>query len=231
MISNYENVDDNNFFVSWSDLVSLLLVFFVYLYSISEIDPLKFLQVKYALSGSEISSVEEDVLEILKLEQESLKTIYIEMEAFIQEESLQEVVSVTLLEDRLEISLGNVLLFEQGEATLKKNAEVILYQVGGLFNKNDGQIVVEGHTDDVPIETNAFPSNWELSSARASSVVRFLRQVGVQENRFVVMAFNQFKPVVPNTDDVSRAKNRRVKITVRPDRAKLIARQQGVTNG
>lgn len=217
-----EEETEDSFFVSWSDLVTLLLVFFVYLYSISEIDILKFLEATGSMKEEVNLSSEQDLLATMQMEKEKLLQMQKDIEEFIEEEQLEEVFSVEYTNEKLELNLGNVLLFEQGSADLKTKAKQILSKVGELFKTTDGQIIVEGHTDDIPIKTKEYPSNWELSSARASSVVRFLGSRQVKESRFLVIGYNQYKPLAPNSNSQNRSKNRRVKITLRPDRDKII---------
>ena len=218
----HEEETEDSFFVSWSDLVTLLLVFFVYLYSISEIDVLKFLEATGSMKEEVNLSSEQDLLATMQMEKEKLLQMQKDIEEFIQEEQLQEVFSVEYTNEKLELNLGNVLLFEQGAADLKTKAKQILAKVGEMFKTTDGQIIVEGHTDDLPIKTKEFPSNWALSSARASSVVRFLGSRRVKESRFLVIGYNQYKPLAPNSNATNRSKNRRVKITLRPDREKIL---------
>ena len=223
MIDQYDEEDSgDSFYVSWSDLVTLLLVFFVYLYSISEIDVVKFLEAKGSMTSEMQYDSEKNLLNQLKLEQEKLKQIHEEITEYIEEESLQDVFFVNYLEDRLEVNMGNVLLFSTGEAVLKPKAVQILKKVGGMFNTSDSKIVIEGHSDDRPIHTKAFPSNWELSASRAASVVRKLVYFGVDESRFLVIGHNQYSPLVPNTSEGNRSKNRRVKIVLKPDKDKII---------
>lgn len=217
-----EEETEDSFFVSWSDLVTLLLVFFVYLYSISEIDILKFLEATGSMKEEVNLSSEQDLLATMQMEKQKLLQMKEDIEEFIQEEKLEDVFSVEYTNEKLELNLGNVLLFEQGSAELKTKAKQILAKVGELFKTTEGQIIVEGHTDDLPIKTKEFPSNWELSSARASAVVRFLGSRHVKEARFLVIGYNQYKPLAPNSNAVNRSKNRRVKITLRPDREKII---------
>jgi chemotaxis protein MotB len=220
---NHEEESEDSFFVSWSDLVTLLLVFFVYLYSISEIDIVKFLEATGSMNDEVNLSSEQDLLATMQMEKEKLLQMQKDIEEFIQEEQLEEVFSVEYTNEKLELNLGNVLLFEQGSAELKTKAKLILTKVGELFKTTDGNIIVEGHTDDIPIKTKEYPSNWELSSARASSVVRFLGTRRVKEDRFLVIGYNQFRPLAPNINEANRSKNRRVKITLKPDREKIIA--------
>jgi chemotaxis protein MotB len=222
LIDNEESSVDN-FYISWGDLVSLLLVFFVYLFSISEIDIVKFLEAKQSMRNEMVEIAIEDVaLKRVKLERKKLAEMKRKIEEFIMEESLQDVFSVEYIEDRLELNMGNAILFESGSADLKIRAQEILSKVGKLFVTSDSKIIIEGHTDDIPIKNDIYPSNWELSSARASSVVRYISSLGVPQQRFQAIGYNQYKPLVPNITMNNRAKNRRVKITLKPDIEHLV---------
>ena len=217
---DFEEAD--NFYVSWSDLVTLLLVFFVYLFSISEIDIIKFLEAKESLNKSIDMKTDMDKLELIMLEKQQLKEMLVSMQAYIEKEKLENVVNVAYTDDDLEINMGTQFLFELGSAELRAHAQSVLTRVAQMFNKTQSQIIVEGHTDDLPIHTEQFPSNWELSSARASSVVRFLSSQRVNESRFLVLGYNMYAPLVPNDSVDNRAKNRRVKITLKPNMAHIL---------
>ena len=216
--------DVDNFFVSWGDLVSLLLVFFVYLFSISEIDVVKFLEAQEAV-GSELENpVKNDRLQRMKLEQEKLQEMQDKIEEYVETEELQDVVDIEYLDDRLELNFGNALLFQLGSSELKAKALEVMKEVSKITKEIESIIIVEGHTDNIPIKTDQYPSNWELSSARAASVVRAMINQGVPASRFVVMGYHQYKPLVPNSSPANRAKNRRVKITIKPDIDELLSK-------
>ncbi len=212
-----------NFYISFSDMISLLLVFFIYLFSISDINPVKFLQATSSVKKEMKVQVQDELLKRLQLEQKKLQEMKQKIDAYIVQKSLQGVVGADYRQDHLEIRLGNVLLFEQGQALLRNQASEVLSQIGTIFAQGDSKIVVEGHTDDQPIHSPVYPSNWELSSARASSVVRELTLNGVPESQCVVVGYNQYMPLVTNTNEDNRAKNRRVRIILRPDIDKLMA--------
>ena len=210
---------EDTFFISWGDLVSLLLVFFIYLFSISEIDPIKFLEVGQSME-KEITdnvNISKSRLEKLKEEKEELERMQSQMESYIEENNLQDVFSVEYLQDRVEMNLGNVLLFEVGKAALKTKAKDILMKVNEVLESANSLVIVEGHTDDVVIKSDKYPSNWELSSARAAAVVRFLVEKGIPGDRCKVIGMSKYQPLAPNTSIQNRSKNRRVKITLKPN--------------
>jgi chemotaxis protein MotB len=113
------------------------------------------------------------------------------------------------------IVLGERITFNAGEAILLSEAQGALRRVARLIrNLGACQVVVTGHTDDRPIQTKAFPSNWELSAARAASVAKALMDSGLFPEQMVIQGQSQFKPLVPNTTADNRRANRRVEISV-----------------
>jgi chemotaxis protein MotB len=112
--------------------------------------------------------------------------------------------------------LTDDLLFASGQATLNPKADSLLHEIGGLLNlANTHPIDVEGNTDDVPIQSAAYPSNWELSTARASTVVRFLAASGVGASRLTAIGYADQRPLASDATAGGRARNRRVEIVVR----------------
>jgi chemotaxis protein MotB len=112
------------------------------------------------------------------------------------------------------VEINASVLFDQGQALLQPEASEILQAVGGLLRNDPHRIEVEGHTDDVPIASTVYPSNWELSAARASSVVRLFIDSGVAPARLSALGFAATRPVAPNTDPVGQARNRRVAVMI-----------------
>jgi chemotaxis protein MotB len=98
---------------------------------------------------------------------------------------------------------------------LKKEFLPILKLIGGVLNQRDGLFIIAGHTDDIPIETRQFRSNWDLSASRAASVVHYLiREADVDPERMEIRAMSDNEPIVPNDSWENRAQNRRVEISV-----------------
>lgn len=112
------------------------------------------------------------------------------------------------------IDISASMLFKEGEVKLQPGAVESLQQVAQVLKKEDLAIEVEGHTDDVPIKNAQFPSNWELSSGRASVVVRMIATEGVAERRLTAVGMAANQPIEPNDTPEHRAKNRRVSITI-----------------
>ena len=116
-------------------------------------------------------------------------------------------------ETKIVMPMDNV--FASGKADANQTGKDWLRVLANsLKNKNYKEIKVEGHTDNIPINTSAYPSNWELSSARASSAVRFLIENGMDINKIAALGYAETKPLVDNNSDTNRAKNRRVEIII-----------------
>ena len=116
-------------------------------------------------------------------------------------------------EKGLVMKLSDNLLFDAGEVELSSSGNIFLKKVALLFAKTAHPILIEGHSDNVPIHTKKFPSNWELSTARAVNVLRFFQeQGGLPPNRLSAVGFGEFQPIFENDTPENRAMNRRVEI-------------------
>jgi chemotaxis protein MotB len=116
----------------------------------------------------------------------------------------------------LSVDLAEQIFFDSGKATLKRGGKDVLKKVGDVLKKYDNKIIrVVGHTDNVPVAKSlqaTYPSNWELSAARATNVVRFLQEVGVSPEQMVAAGRAEYDPVAPNDTPEGRQKNRRIEI-------------------
>jgi chemotaxis protein MotB len=133
--------------------------------------------------------------------------------------SLQEyvengLVTINQVGDRIEIEMKEQMLFPSGQARLTRNALIPLRALSQTLKRIPSHLQIEGHTDNVPISTAAFPSNWELSAARAASVVHFLARQGVEPYRMAAVGLGEHRPIAENSDAKGRAANRRVTVVV-----------------
>lgn len=117
----------------------------------------------------------------------------------------------------IEIEIKSSILFGSGSASLQRKARPVLRDVAKVLGDFTNQVQVEGFTDNVPIDTNEFQSNWELSAARAASVVHLFSRTGVKPTRLSAVGFGEFKSIADNNTAAGRKKNRRVKIIVLSD--------------
>lgn len=138
--------------------------------------------------------------------------------ADLSQELKQGELQVRRYKDMLTVEVAEQLFFDSGRAALKDSGKAVLKKVAGaLKSYEDKAIRVVGHTDNVPIAKayqKVFPSNWELSSARATTVVRFLQEAGIEPERLVATGRAEYAPVAPNDSEAGRQKNRRIEITL-----------------
>ena len=130
--------------------------------------------------------------------------------------------NVIVRNGRMLISLPDAVLFDSGKTAIKPGGLEALNKVAEVLGSiTDRQFVVAGHTDDVPIKTARFPSNWELSTARAVEVVNYLVKQGMQPQTLSAAGFSQYDPVAPNDTPENKALNRRIEIVLQPNLAEL----------
>jgi chemotaxis protein MotB len=130
-------------------------------------------------------------------------------------------IAITQLKDKLSLTMVEKVLFDSGSADIKKDGKKVLDRVGGILKQvTDKQINIEGHTDNVPISPRLqqkFPTNWELSTARATTVLRYLQEkAGLDPQLLVAGGFAEYRPVEPNDTEERKAKNRRIEIVLTP---------------
>ncbi|WP_017756144.1 flagellar motor protein MotS [Calidifontibacillus oryziterrae] len=231
---------------TFSDMTMLILVFFILLFSMSQIDLVKFEAIaesfkkstlnfdgypsviknpkpsenpKISKSNQENEEEQEENQDNNNQqggsESDSLQQLMAEVNKFLEENGLTEVISANREERGVVLVLQEKVLFASGNAELLPAAYPFLDKVGTLLNSVPNPIKVEGHTDNRPISTYRFPSNWELSTARAASVVRYLEaNHNLEKTRFYVVGYGETRPIVDNTGPENWAKNRRVEIVI-----------------
>ncbi|OQX86247.1 MAG: hypothetical protein B6D63_00460 [Candidatus Latescibacteria bacterium 4484_7] len=209
--------------VTYGDLMSLLLTFFVLLVSMSSIQESKFKQALGSLLGAlgvmnmDRSAIQFDRLPIPDKYKEELGRLRNQVRMFknyIRIKGIESKVSIEETEEGMLIRLSGPLMFESGKADLNDYAKDILTHVVNVLKESDAQIRVEGHTDNIPISNSKYSSNWELSTARAISVLKFLNNNGIPGTRLSAVGYGEFRPIVPNDTAENRRRNRRVEIYV-----------------
>ncbi len=149
-----------------------------------------------------------------------VKSTYDSLVSELKQEIKQGEVQITQLKDKLTVNMVEKILFDSGSAVIKKNGMKVLDRVAEILKGLSGQqIKVEGHTDNVPIGpglAEKFPTNWELSTARATTVVRYLQSRGVGPAALSAEGYADYRPVSPNNTDEGKAKNRRIEIVLIP---------------
>ncbi|NLJ79463.1 MAG: OmpA family protein [Firmicutes bacterium] len=208
---------------TYSDMVTLLLTFFVLLFSFSSVDVAKFSAIISAFQGyfgilDGGMSLSESALplpfEASELSRQQLLELFEDLSDFIAEEGL-EGVHLELEERGLTVRFADRVFFDLGEAVLKPEARAILDKISPILRDLPNPLRVEGHTDDWPIQTSRFPSNWELSVHRATNVVRYLiEEEDFDAQKLSAAGYSEYRPVLPNDTAENRALNRRVDLVI-----------------
>lgn len=220
--------------VTFGDLMSLLLCFFVLLLSFSTMDPSMFKEVSGSLIkafGVQKQEITFDIpkgIDIVSREFNPVFSVDVVMEKIkstIKLELIKGEVEVEALTDRVILRMNDDITFDPGSDRLKEKAKKILDKIRTVVETVPGEIIVEGYTDNTPV-TGSFASNWHLSASRASSVVvHMLNKDSILPKRFAATGFGQSRPRGPNDTPEHRAANRRVEIVfmqpVRPDEVEM----------
>lgn len=216
---------------TYSDMVTLLLTFFILMFSFSSVDAQKFesmmrsfqgslgileggktlSELPLATNGSDIDMESDGIYEHLSQE----------IQEYLNQNGLGESVNIINGNNGLILRFNENVLFDSGKADLKPQAMDTLSYICSLLNADDfsgKKIRVEGHTDNVPIYNSKYPSNWELSVSRACNVVRFMiERNGVIPERLSAAGYSEYHPVAANDTVDNKAKNRRVDILILKD--------------
>lgn len=226
--------DDHDNHEAWAipygDLVTLLLAFFVVMYSISSVNEGKYRVVSDSLSAAfhgpttttapvqvgdaAATTIAAPVAPPTEVQAQALHQLADQATDAVASLIMQGLVDVQAGDGFVEISIRSDLLFASGSAKLADAAQGVIRQLGEALRAFPNSIRVEGHTDNVPVSGGAFASNWELSAGRAASVVHMLVASGVDPRRLSVIAYGEFRPVLPNATPDGRNANRRVVLTV-----------------
>lgn len=209
--------------VTYADLVTLILTFFVLLYSMSNLELKRFKVVMQSIKiglGQQVTAVAEPQEAVEPVTPPMTQEAYWEMrnqsllddlKTLIRDRGLDENIVVSLENGRIVIRVKNHLFFSSGRAQLNASGMPILDDILVIFrNCPDYRINIAGHTDDTPIYTVQFPSNWELSTTRATVVLRYLIERGIDPHRMTATGYADLMPLVSNDNADSKAQNRRV---------------------
>ena len=206
--------------LTFNDMVTLLLTFFVLILSMSDLDKGKVIEMTQAvrqafgmLGAGDRTAVRVFDPFVLPVTPRGFGSGKERLAGLISFVDRTEKMDWKAIDDRMLISLDEDFLYKSGSAEIDPESHLGLKTLCSELKKTDSLIKVEGHTDDVPISDGKFPSNWELSTTRAVNVVRyFITEVGISPEGLSAAGYGASKPVAPNIDERSRAQNRRVDI-------------------
>lgn len=235
-----EHANHERWLVSYADFITLLFAFFVVMYAISSVNEGKYRVLSDSIiqafnekqssdrvvqlgekrtsvlpgSGKPIGKAMEEKVPPTNPVAEHMKTIARDVQGAMESLVKQGQVRVTQSPRGIQVEINASTLFASGDATLQPASMQALAAVAKVLAETDNPIQVEGHTDNIPINSPNYPSNWELSSARAGSVVRLLAEQGVPPSRLVAIGYADNKPLDANTTPEGRARNRRVNVLI-----------------
>lgn len=203
----YGEEDDTSWLLPYVDVVSLLVAFLILALAMSKVNLRRFEMVSAAISH--------------RAPPPSLDALKEKIDGVIASQGLSNQMKTVVDDEGLRMELKNALLFDSGQAEITPTGHAAIDRVGKLLPTIDAryQIAIEGHTDDVPIHTARFDSNWELSSARAINVLKLFTAAGVSPQRLSAQGYADTRPVTPVQGDTAaqaraRTENRRVVIRV-----------------
>ena len=220
----------------YSDLMTLLLALFICLFAISQTDQTKLQQMAQAFTAAfnmggpsffnqagpnasmqrEIMSTEDQGNAAYIEENRTLEQLQRQLDEYIEQNNLQEELSTQLEEEGLMIRIKERALFPSGSAELVPESQRIGPIVAGLLAAVPERVLISGHTDTDPINTAQFPSNWELSSVRAMTFMKYLLSINPNLNpaRFSAIGYGEYRPIAPNDTAENKQQNRRVEMLI-----------------
>jgi chemotaxis protein MotB len=240
----HEEHPDESWLLPYSDLMTLLLALFIILFAASSVNTSKFEAMSRAFKtafSSGLGILDNGALtqdnelkrrtaenlnrkddgkktrkDLEKEEQHNLEVLKQQLDKYIQKNGLVSQLETQLNQSQLLITIRDNALFPSGSASIKPNSQKLASAIGQMLKQYpDYEILVTGHTDDQPISTAEFPSNWELSSKRAINFMKILlANSAFDPKRFSAIGYGEFRPVESNLTDVGRAKNRRVEVSI-----------------
>lgn len=238
-----EHENHERWLISYADFITLLFAFFVVMYSISSVNEGKYRVLSNTLTNIfdntpksaealEVSTQnakvgEPTVVDDQKVSADSIINMPFAMEdkkkleaiANMVEDKMKgwiddELIKVTRNEKWLEIEIKSSLLYLSGSAEVEPEAFPVIDKIAAILKNQPNYIQVEGFTDNVPIRSSMFPSNWELSASRAASVVHLFTEDGVAPDRMAAIGYGEHRPIADNATRKGRAENRRVALIV-----------------
>jgi chemotaxis protein MotB len=233
-----EPENQDRWLLTYADLITLLLGLFVILYAMSQVDKSKYQDFVSALTqqfGSKMVLAGHKGITFTPAprkgraqatkrgaDESSKSSTTSKLAALLKQEIASGEVVIKATSEGISINLLDYLLFETGKANIRPEALVTLNKISAFLDSVPNNIRVEGHTDNVPINTPQFPSNWHLSVARSMTTGYYIIQRGISPERLSIAGYSEYKPVASNDTPENRSKNRRVEIVIMYEPAKTM---------
>ncbi len=216
--------------LTYSDMITLLMVFFIVLYAVSQVDKARYevlmKALKQVLTGQQVVTQIGGTVPVpppvigktptvsQTAEQKMLHELAQELQQAAHQSGLQADVSVTVASVGIRVSFLNGVLFSLGHAEIHTSSYPLLDHIAAILAAAPNNIIVEGYTDDIPINSARYHSNWDLSAIRATRVIEYLIGQGLNPSRFSAEAYSQYRPIATNATAAGRRMNRRVDLVI-----------------
>lgn len=214
IIRRPDGEEDNAWLITYLDMLTLLVTVFVLMLAYSTFQPDKFTAMKEAVSEEVGKESQPAAPQPADARPDPARQLAQRLASQLGQSGLQDLVKMDIEDSRLTLQIQEKILFPSGGAELNPQGGQVLERLAPMFMAPGQMISVEGHTDNIPINTGIFPSNWELSSSRATRVVRYLAERGVPPNRLRAIGYGEMRPLADNADEQGRSVNRRVSIVI-----------------
>lgn len=205
----YADVSGDEINTVYGDMVTFIMMLFILLFVLSYNKAQNenfFSQMSVKFGGKQDESKESITTDSLLVSK---------LQNFIKKEDLKDVAQILVDEQKITLVLSNPILFDSGQADLKPIGYDLLDKATLIFKEVDNPIIIEGHTDDIPIKTSQFDSNWDLSFYRAYSVLKYLINTkGFSPKQLSAIGYGEYHPIADNKTSDGRARNRRIEINI-----------------
>ncbi|MEG6615805.1 flagellar motor protein MotB [Peptococcaceae bacterium 1198_IL3148] len=217
---------DETWLVPYSDILTLLLALFIVLFASSTVDAQKYNSMREAMSaafhtGTRVVNLDpEPDTTVERLHQTTndlqLEQLKRQIDKYIEENNLSTELETGLKNNFLTLTIRDRALFDSGSAEIKQEFVKTIVSIGHMLEQyNQYEVVIKGHTDNVPINTRQFESNWDLSSERALNFMKLILQnKNLDPRRFSAIGYGEYRPIESNDTAEGRTKNRRVEVTI-----------------
>ena len=232
-----KEVSTERWMLSYADFITLLMIFFIVMYSISSVNTGKYKQLAdsfkttagQTIIGKDSTTPINQQTSIINLnntgaaatvaaadaEQKKLSALKKQLDLYLIKNGLKATVATGIDDRGLVVSIEDTEFFDVGKADIKLASSKKLIAIGKILNQVVNYMRVEGHTDNMPIKTNEFASNWQLSAIRATNVTELLiSAVGISPEKIAAVEYAQYRPVASNATEVGRSKNRSINIII-----------------
>lgn len=212
---------EESWLLSYLDVFALIATLFIVLTVLAQLklaqqqEQQQSQQQRLEQAESALQQSQTELAMLTTTDQHAIETLPASLQALLTEQSWQDQIVINEHDDFTEVQIRDHVLFASAEADLLPAGKTLLGRIVPVLAKTNGMIYVEGHTDDQPIATPRFHSNWELAAARATTVVRYFVDLGLPAKRLRAVSVADTDPVASNTDELGRAQNRRVSLLLR----------------